>query len=485
MSQVIYNTQSRKKEVFKPEEEGVVKMYVCGPTVYDFLHIGNFRGPVFFNLVRNWFEKTGYEVRYVYNYTDVDDRIIERANKDQVSCNEISERYIREFEQDYKSLKLRPHWKNPKVTDHMEDIVSLVQDLVEQGKAYELNGDVYYSVESFSGYGKLSNKNIDDMISGTRASVEGGKRNPADFALWKKSKDNDPKWESPWGAGRPGWHIECSAMIRALLGESIDIHGGGLDLVFPHHENEVAQSEGCSGKTFVKYWMHNNMLEFGNQKMSKSVGNVKTMRSFLEQYDSEIYKFMILSAHYRSVIDFSDTAIESSLTPLARIYSALALAEKIIKEPVDLVPVPAEFQGVFDKSNEGAVKALDDDFSTPELFARIFELTRAFNAHCRKPGKVNGKMKAVAETYRAWVLEQGQLLSLFQESAAEYLKQLDDMLLERRGLQRSKIEDLVSERREARKEKNFSKSDELRDQLQEMGILLQDSAEGTSWEVQK
>lgn len=280
MSLRIYNTETGKKEEFKPIEEGHVKMYVCGPTVYDFLHIGNYRGAIFFNTVRNWLERRGYIVTYVYNYTDVDDKILNRAKEENVEPKVIAEKYIAEFQKDYKLLHLRPHSKNPKVTEFMDKIIMFISDLIEKGFAYELNGDVYFDVHKFKEYGRLSNKKLEDLESGYRIEVNDNKKNPSDFALWKSAKENEQSWESPWGAGRPGWHIECSVMATSILGDTIDIHGGGLDLVFPHHENEIAQSEACTGHKFVKYWMHNNMLEFGSQKMSKSLGNVRTGRSF-------------------------------------------------------------------------------------------------------------------------------------------------------------------------------------------------------------
>tara|TARA_B100000749_G_scaffold280895_1_gene280605 strand:+ start:37152 stop:38609 length:1458 start_codon:yes stop_codon:yes gene_type:complete len=485
MSIQIYNTQSRSKEEFVPVHKGEVRMYVCGPTVYDFLHIGNYRGAIFFNLVRNWFEKSGYSVKYVYNYTDVDDKIINRANDEGVTAEDISKKYIAEFEKDYSYLKLRPHTANPKVSEHMEDIIEIIEGLIENNKAYAVDGDVYYAVQSFEEYGKLSNKKIDEMQEGHRIEVDSRKKHPADFALWKKAKDGEPSWKSPWSDGRPGWHIECSAMSRALLGDTLDIHGGGLDLVFPHHENEIAQSEGCTGHQYVKYWMHNNMLEFGNQKMSKSLGNVRTGRSFLEQYNGEILKYMMLSAHYRSTIDFSEDPVNRAIQALARFYSALALAKTNMDKGGALAPVPEKFQKLLDEQSDKIKDALDDDFGTPEVFAALFEVVREFNKQVRRPGKPNDAMIATSEVFYHWIISQGEVMALFSEPAAEFLKALDDMLLDQKSLKREEIDKLVAQRAQARADKDFAASDEIRDQLIDLGIAVMDAADGSTWEVAK
>jgi cysteinyl-tRNA synthetase len=485
MALQIYNTLSRKKEVFTSIKPNEVKMYLCGPTVYDFLHVGNFFGAIFFNLVRNWLEKSGYKVTFVYNYTDVDDKIINRAKKDGVSSSEISEKYIKEFEKDFSGLGLKKHSHNPRVTEFIPQIVKFISDLVEKKKAYALNGDVYFDVTSFPEYGKLSNKKIDELVAGTRVEINEKKRHVADFALWKSSKTGEPAWESPWGPGRPGWHIECSCMIDSILGETIDIHGGGLDLTFPHHENEIAQSEARSGKPFVRYWMHNNMLVFSNQKMSKSLGNVRSGRSFLEEYNGEILKFMILSSHYRSNVDFSKEQIERSVGNLARFYSSLAHAKKLKTSGLSLAPVPAAFQEALQKAEKKIGESLDDDFNTPELMAALYEVMRLYNSICRLPGKVKAEQQAVAEVYGAWLKKQGEVAALFQEEPEAFLGTLDDMILRRRGLARESISQLVSERAKARLEKNYSRSDELRAEITKMGVLLQDTPDGSTWEVDK
>jgi cysteinyl-tRNA synthetase len=507
----IYNTMSGKKEAFVPLQPGQAKMYVCGPTVYDFLHVGNFRGPVFFNLVRNWLEKSGYKVTFVYNYTDVDDRIIERARKDGVPSEEVAGRFIREFEADYSALKLRPHDHNPTVTAHIPAIRDLVASLVEGKRAYARDGEVFYSVRSFADYGKLSHKNVDDLQAGARVEVDGKKIDPLDFSLWKPAKPGEPKWPSPWGDGRPGWHIECSAMIREILGESIDIHGGGLDLVFPHHENEIAQSEGASGKPFVKYWMHNNMVNFGAQKMSKSIGNVRTARNFLGQYNGEILKYLLLSSHYRSIADFSEKQVMGAVAGLARVYSALALANSLVTAgeaaksglfaanaeagapggdasaaaSASGGKVAAALEKALAEQSAAVASALDDDFNTPAVFAAIYVAVRAFNTQFRRGQKATPDAQAAGRAFTGWVRAHGEPMSLFQEPAEGYLRLLDDMLLGQKQLVREAIAALGAERAAARAAKDWALGDQLRKKLDELGIALQDSPSGTHWEVQK
>ncbi len=480
----VYNSLSHKKEEFKTITPGEVKMYTCGPTVYDLLHVGNFRGAIFYNLVRNWLEFRGFKVTYIYNYTDVDDKIINRAHADKVTASEISEKYIVEFEKDYNSLKLRKHTRNPKVTEFMDEIVGFVKDLITKGNAYEVEGDVYFDVHAFPNYGKLSHKNIEELEDGVRIEVDARKKHPSDFALWKKAKEGEPSWTSPWSSGRPGWHIECSAMVRAILGDTIDIHGGGLDLIFPHHENEIAQSEACTGKALARYWMHNNMLNFGSQKMSKSLGNVRTARSFVGEYGAEIFKYLMLSAHYRSVLDFSPVAIDHVISNLARIYSALALAEKVSTSAADPT-VPADFQKILDEARAGVESSLDDDFNTPEALARFFEIIRNFNNLVRTPGPITPKKAAMGKALLQWTKWFGGMLSLFAEPPAEFLKTLDDMLLRKKNLDRKQIDELVRERSQARASKDFKRGDELRVKLHDMGIMVQDSAQGSDWEVAK
>jgi len=461
-------------------------MYVCGPTVYDLLHVGNFRGAIFFNLVRNWFEYRGYKVKFIYNYTDVDDKIIQRAKETGVEASAVAERYVAEFEKDFNALKLRKHSHNPKVTEFMGEIISFVGELVDRKRAYQVDGDVYFDVHSIPDYGKLSNKKLDDLEAGVRIEVDERKRNPADFALWKSSKEGEPSWPSPWGAGRPGWHIECSAMARSLLGDTIDIHGGGLDLVFPHHENEVAQSEGATGKPFVRYWMHNNMLNFGSQKMSKSLGNVRTARAFMEEFHPEILKYLMLSAHYRSVLDFSPSQIEHVVSGLARIYSSLALAKRVVESGIQGSEKSMDsFAALLLSMRQKVEASLDEDFNTAEALGGLYEVVRAFNNLVRTPGAVTPAKVAVAREFLAWVQWLGDLMSLFGEPPAAFLLYLDDMLLKKKNLERADVEALVQARGAARKQKDFGKADQLRAQLVEMGIAVQDTSDGSEWEVAK
>lgn len=486
MSLKLYNTLTKNKETFQPIKAGEVSIYVCGPTVYDFLHVGNFRGPVVFGMMRNWFEFRGFKVKYVSNFTDIDDKIITRSLKENVDSLVISERYIEEYRTDYRTLGLRAHDQNPKVTEHLKDIIEVTEALIANGKAYVADGEVLYSVRSFPEYGKLSRRDIDDLQSGARVEPGEKKRDPLDFSLWKPAKPGEPSWPSPWGAGRPGWHIECSAMVKAIFGDSIDIHGGGMDLIFPHHENEVAQSEGATGKPFAKYWVHWNMINFGDRKMSKSLGNVTTAREFLKEYNAEIYKFMILSVHYRSISDFSEHGIERAVAGLARVYSAMAQAERVLEQAgsVSEGKIAPALSQAMTGGREKIHLAMDDDFNTPEVFAEIFNVIRAYNATVR-PGKPTADSVVNARSMLDWLKEQGRFMSLFQEKATTFLVTLDDMLLRQKGLSREVIDAKVAERWAARVAKDFAASDRFRDELNAMGVSISDTVDGTRWEVTK
>ncbi|MBX3041726.1 MAG: cysteine--tRNA ligase [Bdellovibrionaceae bacterium] len=481
-----YNTLTRQTEEFKPLQPPQVKIYMCGPTVYNFLHVGNFRGPVVFNLLRNWLEEKGYVVTFALNFTDVDDKIIEASKKENIPASEVSEKYIFEYKKDFAALGLRAHEMNPKVTDSMPGIVDFIQTLIEQGKAYVAGNDVYYSVRSFPEYGKLSGRKIDDLLSGARVEVGEHKKDPLDFALWKGAKPGEPAWESPWGGGRPGWHIECSAMACEHLGEQIDIHGGGTDLMFPHHENEIAQSEGALGKRFVGTWIHWNMLNFGGQKMSKSLGNFTTMREFLNHHHPEIYKWMILSVHHRTSADFSPDAVDRAITGLARVYSALAMAESLLPAHGSAEVLPdAGFQKTADEVWTRISEALDHDLATPEAFAAMFEFIHLFNSQVKRGMKPNPAVQGKALVFRQLLLRFGKMLSLFQQSPAAFLHELDDRLLEAKGLQREQVQALVDQRGAARAAKDFKASDEFRDKLTGLGIAVSDTPEGSFWEVAK
>lgn len=492
MSLRLYNTLTRQKEEFKPLHPPQVKMYVCGPTVYNFLHVGNFRGPVVMNLLRNWLEYRGYQVNYVLNFTDVDDRILETAGKEGVPATDISERYIREYKTDFSSLGLRAHEANPKVTETMPEIIEFIGKLIENKKAYVAGGDVLYSVRSFPEYGKLSGRKVDDLQSGARVEVDEKKNDPLDFALWKAAKPGETwYWPSPWGNGRPGWHIECSAMVCKHLGEQIDIHGGGSDLMFPHHENEIAQSEGALSKRFVGTWLHWSMLNFGGQKMSKSLGNFMTLRDFLRIYHSEIYKWMILSVHHRHVADFGDEGVDRAVAGLARVYSALSNAETFLAKDsagqaiTEGVAPDAALKKVADESWARVETALDDDLGTPEAFAAMFELIRLFNSQVRRGAKSTPALQGKAAVLVEFIRRFGTMLSLFQQPAGSFLTELDDLLLARKEIKRVDVQALVDQRNQVRAAKDFKASDELRDRLAAMGISVSDTPEGTFWEVSK
>lgn len=489
----IYSTHLRKEEKFIPITPGQVKMYVCGPTVYGYLHIGNFRGPVFFNLVQNFLRHMGYDVEFALNFTDVDDKIIARAKEVGKPAGEVSEYYIQAYKDDYATLELGKHTHNPKVTDSMNDIIRMISDLIEKKHAYESNGDVWFSVDSFKDYGKLSGRQIEELLSGVRVEHEASKKNPADFALWKSAKPDEPSWSSPWGQGRPGWHIECSAMIRTLFGNRIDIHGGGLDLLFPHHENEIAQSEGCSHETFVNYWMHVNMLNFGGQKMSKSLGNLVSLRDFLKDHHPEVYKWMILSVHYRSLSEFSPEAVDRAIASLAKIYSGLALAESLlVNHGVNLsehlsadAAVDEKYKTDLQMQAAKVEKALCDDFATPQVVAVIYDVLRQFNQQFKRGMKLNLLQLSKVSLFRALIMETGSLLSLFQQPAQSFLTALDEKLLQSKNISKAAVEKLVAERAQFRIEKNFAKSDELRDQLLALGVSVMDTPQGSFWEVTK
>ncbi len=489
---VVYNSLSRTKEKFQPLNPPLVKMYCCGPTVYDFLHVGNFRGAVFYNFVRSWLEQSGYQVTFVYNYTDVDDKIINRANKEGVESNVISEKYIAEFEKDFDLLKLKKHSFNPRVSEFIPQIIEIVETLINKNKAYVVNGEVLYSISSFSEYGKLSGRNPEELQAGSRVEVDQKKHNPLDFALWKPAKPGEPSWDSPWGKGRPGWHIECSAMVKAILGEQIDIHGGGSDLIFPHHENEIAQSEGCTEHQLAKYWIHNNMFTFSGQKMSKSLGNILKARDFLTEYHPEIFKYMIMSVHYRSLSEFSELTAEYAIKALGRIYSSLSLAEFYLKDTKELIPnsnsnlnIKNQYQEYLEQVWLKVHEAFDDDFSTPEAFSHLFEVVRDFNGRVKRGMKVTPQLIEVCLNFKNWILKFGSLMSLFQEPAQDFLTDLDNRLLEKKNLKRVDVDQLISERQQARTNKDFKRSDELRDQLIQLGISVSDTPTGPVWEVAK
>ncbi len=463
----LYNTMSKQKEEFVPLEEGKVKMYVCGPTVYNFIHIGNARPMIVFDTVRRYFEYKGFDVNFVSNFTDVDDKIIKKANEEGVTAEEISKRYIAECKKDMDGMNVKPATKNPLATEEIGGMVEMIQSLIDKGYAYEKNGTVYYRTRQFKEYGKLSHKNLDDLRSGNRSLLVSGedeKEDPLDFVLWKPKKEGEPAWESPWSEGRPGWHIECSEMSKKYLGEQIDIHAGGEDLVFPHHENEIAQSEAANGKEFAKYWLHNAFLNIDNRKMSKSLGNFFTVREISEKYDLQVLRFFMLSAHYRSPLNFSSDLMEAAKSGLDRIITATdnlkfladnAKTETLTSNEEDALTKTQDYVAAFEK-------AMDDDFNTADAIAAIFDLVKYANT------TANGdSSKAYVTALYELIVKLADVLGIVVEKKEELLD--------------ADIEALIQERQAARKERNFARADEIRDELLAKGIILEDTREGVKW----
>lgn len=463
----LYNTMSKKKEEFVPLEEGRVKMYVCGPTVYNYIHIGNARPMIVFDTVRRYFEYKGYDVNFVSNFTDVDDKIIKKAMEEGVSSEEISKRYIEECKKDMAAMNVKPATKHPLATEEISGMVELIKTLIEKGYAYEKNGTVYYRTRKFRDYGKLSHKNLDDLRSGNRSLLVTGedeKEDPLDFVLWKPKKEGEPAWESPWSEGRPGWHIECSEMSKKYLGEQIDIHAGGEDLIFPHHENEIAQSEAANGKEFAKYWLHNGFLNIDNRKMSKSLGNFFTVREISEKYDLQVLRFFMLSAHYRSPLNFSAELMEAAKNGLERIVTS-AENLKFLLTNVREEEMKEEEKEAFVKIQEYVdhfEKAMEDDFNTADAIAAVFELVKYANT------TANGECsRAYLQGMLDKICRLTDVLGIIVEKKAEILD--------------ADIEALIEERQAARKAKNFARADEIRDELQAKGIILKDTREGVQW----
>ena len=460
----VYNTLTRKKEELVPITPGEIKMYACGPTVYNYIHIGNARPLCIFDILRRYLEYRGYNVKFVQNFTDIDDKIIRRANEEHVDFSEISERYIKEFWTDADGLNVRHATINPKATENIDAIIQIISTLIEKGYAYEAQGDVYFSTEKFKDYGKLSHQPLKDLEAGARIMVGEVKREPMDFAVWKAAKPGEPAWDSPWGKGRPGWHIECSAMNWRYLGDTIDIHCGGQDLIFPHHENEIAQSECFTGKPFAHYWMHNGYINVDNVKMSKSLGNFFTVRDVAEKYGYEPIRYLLISAQYRSPINYSTDIIEQCISALNRLYTCRDSLDFELKNASD-----AEHDGDraiidgFDKYREQFIAAMDDDLNTADAIASIFELVRDINTN------VVGKTpsKALVEGAIAMFDELTGVLGLVYNRKTETLD--------------SDVEALIEARTNARKEKNWAEADRIRDQLKEMGIVLEDTAQGVKW----
>ncbi len=463
----LYNTETKRKEEFVTIEPGKVRMYVCGPTVYNFIHIGNARPMIVFDTVRRYLEYRGYEVNYVSNFTDVDDKIIAKAIEEGVTAQEISERYIAECKKDMEGMNVRHATTHPLATREIDGMIEMIQTLIDKGYAYDVDGTVYFRTRKFKSYGKLSHKNLDDLRAGNRSLLVTGedqKEDPLDFVLWKPKKEGEPYWTSPWSDGRPGWHIECSVMAKKYLGDEIDIHAGGEDLIFPHHENEIAQSECCNGKIFSRYWLHNAFLNIDNRKMSKSLGNFFTVREISEKYDLQVLRLFMLSAHYRSPLNFSAELMESAKSALERIRNAVSNLTFLGKNAADgelsgQEQILAEQLGAYRAKFE---EAMDDDFNTADALAAIFELVKFANS------------SANADSTKAW-------LELLRKELLELCEVMGIIAEEKEELLDADIEALIAERQAARKAKNFARADEIRNELLEKGITLLDTREGVKW----
>ena len=462
----VYNTLNKKKEEFIPLTPGEVKMYVCGPTVYNFFHIGNGRTFIVFDTIRRYFEYRGFKVDFVQNFTDIDDKMIKKANEEGTTVKKIGDTYIKEYYQDADALNIERATVNPRATEFIGEIIKFVKGLVDKGYAYEVDGDVYFSTKKFEGYGKLSGQNIEDLQSGARISVDERKKDPMDFAIWKAQKPGEPAWNSPWGMGRPGWHIECSCMAKKLLGETIDIHAGGSDLKFPHHENEIAQSEALTGEPFARYWLHSAFVNVNNEKMSKSLNNFFTAREILERYDADVIRFLMLSAHYRQQLNFSEDLLESAKASVERIYNAIGNLENLIDE-VSREEMNEEEKAYLESLNkykEKYIEKMDDDFNTADAITAVFDLIKDTNTNITIDSS-----KELAQKALELIRELGAPLGMFQKSTKGNLEE--------------EIEALIAKRQQARKDRDFTLADKIRDELKDRGIVLEDTPQGVRWKM--
>ncbi|MBR1970468.1 MAG: cysteine--tRNA ligase [Clostridia bacterium] len=460
----LYNTLTRQKEEFKPITPGEVKMYSCGPTVYNYFHLGNARPFIVFDCLRQFFEYRGYEVKFVQNFTDVDDKLINKAREENSTVPEIAEKYIKEYFIDAEALGIKKATVHPKATENIDAIIETVQTLIDKGHAYEVDGDVYFSVESYKDYGKLSQQKLDDLETGVRKELDDKKHHPMDFALWKKRKTEDEiGWESPWGIGRPGWHIECTAMVNRYLGHTIDIHSGGFDLIFPHHENEIAQSVCANDAPFANYWMHNGFINVNNEKMSKSLGNFFTVRDIAEKYDYEVIRFFMLSAHYRSPINFCDELMDAAKNGLDRIYNCIDNLE-FIYDKAESAGLNDEIKAYMDSMRDKFIAAMEDDLNTADAISSIFEAVRFANS-TEKPSQED------IEYMKNMILELGGVLGLLKNTKKQSLDE--------------EIEALIAQRTEARKNKDWALADKIRDDLKARGIVLEDTPDGVKWKIEK
>jgi cysteinyl-tRNA synthetase len=463
MAVKLYNTLTRQKEVFKPIEEDKVKMYVCGPTVYNYIHIGNARPAIVFDTVRRYLEYRGYKVQFVSNFTDVDDKLIKAANELGEDVPTIADRFINAYHEDVAALSVRKADEHPRVMENMDAIIEFIQTLIDKGYAYAENGDVYFKTRSFTDYGKLSHQNIDELRLGARIEVGDKKHDPLDFALWKAAKEGEIKWNSPWGEGRPGWHIECSALVKKYLGDTIDIHAGGQDLAFPHHENEIAQSESLTGKTFANYWLHNGYIKIDNEKMSKSLGNFVLVHDIIEKYDPQAIRFFMLSVHYRNPINFSSEFLESANTGLERIRTTFNNLKHRLNSSANLTDQQEHWESKIKEQREQFISEMDDDFNTANAISVLFELSKLANLYLQEKNTETAVINAFINELNSLANVLGIQLEVEEEMIDE------------------DIERLIEERIEARKNRNFTRADEIRDELKAKNIILEDTPQGTRW----
>lgn len=460
----IYNTLTKQKEEFIPITSGEVKMYVCGPTVYNFFHIGNGRTFIVFDTIRRYLEYRGYKVTFIQNFTDIDDKMINKANDEGITVKELGDKYIKEYYQDADALKIERATVNPRATEYINDIIKFIEQLIKNGFAYEIDGDVYYSTKKFTNYGKLGGQNLEDLQAGARISIDERKRDPMDFAVWKAKKPGEPAWESPWGLGRPGWHIECSCMAKKLLGDTIDIHAGGMDLKFPHHENEIAQSEAVTGKPFAHYWMHAAFVNVDNKKMSKSLNNFFTAREILEEYDADAIRFLMLSGHYRIQINFTKELLDSAKSSIERLYNCINnlenLKNEVSKKTLD--DKEREYLKSLDKYRENFIEKMDDDFNTADAISVLFDLAKDLN------NNINiSSSSELCEKAEALMRELANPLGILQNHMEKDLE--------------SKIQELIDKRQQARKDRDFALADKIRDDLKSRNIVLEDTPQGVRW----
>ncbi|MBW2630180.1 MAG: cysteine--tRNA ligase [Deltaproteobacteria bacterium] len=491
MSLRFYNTLTKKKEKFVPVKEGKAGIYVCGITAYDVCHIGHARSALVFDVIYRYLKYAGYDVTYVKNFTDVDDKIIGKANAEGSDIYDISERYIKEHNEDMDRLGVVRPTITPKATENIKGMIRLIDTLIEKGIAYVVDGDVYYSVEKFKGYGKLSGRGLDDMLAGARIDVDKKKKNPFDFVLWKSSKEGEPWWNSPWGRGRPGWHIECSAMSQRFLGDTFDIHGGGEDLIFPHHENEIAQSEGATGKPFANYWIHNGFIKVNDEKMSKSLGNTLTIKEVLTAYHPEVVRFFILQSHYKSYIDFSDASIAEARMGMERFYAMLKNIKDALDDGVDFSDtsekdLSGEDEEVFKKVSmlpDRFKEAMDDDFNTARAIGYMFDSVRIINGYTSKDFAPTGESLFVLSEAKRHMKSAGKVLGLLLEDPDEYFEKDRKRETGKSGLDVKEVERLIDERKKARESRDWGRADELRDLLAARGIIIKDTSTSTTWKV--